>query len=335
MPGRSKTALQKPRVRIGWNSIGAVIGMAVFVVAVITLVRMLRNADAAKIAAAILATPVRDAISAGICVAAAYVTLTFYDWFALRTIGRGDVPYRVAALSAFTSYAIGHNIGATVFTANFIRYRMYAAYALTARDITKMAFVTGLTFWLGNVFVLGIGISYRPEAASAIDQLPAWLNRTIAEAMLLAIAAYVMWIAQKPRTIGRNGWCITLPNVRLTLVQIGIGVLDLGFSGLAMYALLPAEAATDFVGVLVSFIAAVLLGFVSHAPGGLGVFDAAMLLALPKTETEKLVAALVLFRLMYYLVPFTLALTALGVRELRFYLRFRSLGTRAKRDPNQ
>lgn len=88
-----------------------------------------------------------------------------------------------------------------------------------------------------------------------------------------------------------------------------------------MYALIPAEAAVDFIGVLVSFVAAVLLGFVSHAPGGLGVFDAAMLLALPQIETEKLIASLVLFRLMYYIVPFTLALAILGVRELRLYLK--------------
>ncbi len=321
MPGRMKTALQRLRARIGWNSVGTVIGIAVFAIAVTTLVRMLHNVDTGRIATAILATPAQALIAAGVCVAASYVTLTFYDWFALRTIGRSDVPYRAAAIGAFTSYAIGHNIGATVFTANFIRYRMYAAYGLTARDIAKMAFVTGLTFWLGNVFVLGTGISYRPEAASAIDQMPAWINRTIAIAMLVTIAGYVVWIAKRPRIIGRNGWSVTLPSAKLTLVQIGIGVLDLGFSGLAMYALIPAEAAVDFIGVLVSFVAAVLLGFVSHAPGGLGVFDAAMLLALPQIETEKLIASLVLFRLMYYIVPFTLALAILGVRELRLYLK--------------
>jgi uncharacterized membrane protein YbhN (UPF0104 family) len=321
MPGRLKTALHALRARIGWNTVGTVIGIAVFVVAVVTLVRMLHKADSGKIAAAIFATPMHSLITAGVCVACAYVTLTFYDWFALRTIGRHDVPYRVAAIGAFTSYAIGHNIGATVFTANFIRYRMYAAYALSARDIAKMAFITGLTFWLGNVFVLGIGISYRPEAASAIDQLPEWINRTIAIAMLMAIAIYVIWISRRPRAIGRNGWSVTLPSAKLTLVQIGIGVFDLGFSGLAMYVLLPADAANDFIGVLVSFIAAVLLGFVSHAPGGLGVFDTAMLLALPQIETEKLVASLVLFRLMYYITPFAIALMLLGMRELRLYLK--------------
>lgn len=326
MPGRLKIVPRALRARIGWHSIGwhsigTVLGIVIFVIAIVALTRMLHKADLAKIVTAMLATPAHNLMFAGACVAAAYVTLTFYDWFALRTIGRREVPYRAAAIAAFTSYAIGHNIGATVFTANFIRFRMYAAYALTARDIAKMAFVTGLTFWLGNMFVLGIGISCRPEAASTIDQLPAWLNRAIAVAVLLTIAGYIAWIAQRPRTIGRNGWCLTLPSARLTLVQIVIGMFDLGLSGLAMYALVPAAAGVGFVDVLVAFVASVLLGFASHAPGGIGVFDASMLLALPQIDQEQLVAALLLFRLMYYIAPFTLALAILGIRELRLYLR--------------
>ena len=131
MPGRVKTTLQSLNARINWHTIGTLVGVTVFVIAVVTLTRMLRKVETGKIWDAILATPSSHMIAAGVCVAAAYVTLTFYDWFALRTIGRREVPYRVAALSAFTSYAIGHNIGATVFTANFIRFRMYAAYALS------------------------------------------------------------------------------------------------------------------------------------------------------------------------------------------------------------
>ena len=102
----------------------------------------------------------------------------------------------------------------------------------------------------------------------------------------------------------------------LTLVQIGIGVLDRGFSSLAMYMVLPAGPSSDFVAILVTFIFATLLGFASHAPGGLGVFDAAMLIALPQFEKEALLAFLLLFRLIYYIIPFTLALTLVGGREL-------------------
>ena len=116
----------------------------------------------------------RSAISRSpaLFVAAGYFTLTFYDLFALRTIGRNDVPYRVAALAGFTSYSIGHNVGASVFTGGAVRYRIYSAWGLDAIDVAKVCFIAGLTFWLGNATVLGLGIAYVPQAASSIIQLP-------------------------------------------------------------------------------------------------------------------------------------------------------------------
>src|SRR6202035_473275 len=111
-----------------------------------------------EVVGAIQETDPRDvAIAAGF-VAAAYFTLTFYDLFALRTIGRRDVPYRIAALAALTSYAIRHNVGASVFTGGAVRYRIYSAYGLSAIEVAKVCFVAGLTFWLGNAAVLGLRI---------------------------------------------------------------------------------------------------------------------------------------------------------------------------------
>jgi uncharacterized membrane protein YbhN (UPF0104 family) len=187
---------------------------------------------------------------------------------------------------------------------------------LSLIDVARMAFVTGLTFWLGNLFVLGTCLAYRPEVASAINLLPASINRTIGIAMLAVIALYVAWIAQRPRVVGRAGWSVTLPNTRLTLVQIAIGVLDLGLSGLALFVLLPAQNQNDIVAVIVAFVSSTLLAFASHAPGGLGVFDASMLLSLGQVGKEQLIAALLLFRLLYYIVPFGVALMLLGAREL-------------------
>jgi hypothetical protein len=99
-------------------------------------------------------------------------------------------------------------------------------------------------------------------------------------------------------------------------VQIGIGVADLGFCALAFYLLMPVYPDVDFVSVAVVFILATLLGFASHAPGSLGVFDAAMLVALPQFTREHLVATLLLYRMLYFVIPFMLAITILGMREL-------------------
>lgn len=302
---------------IGWKRVGIAASVAIIAFAVTTLVRTLKGVDAGVILTAMTDIPPAHIAVAALCVVGAFCTLTFYDFFALRTIGKKHIPYRIAAMSAFTSYSIGHNIGATVFTGGAIRFRIYSDYGLSAIEVAKICFLSGLTFWLGNTFVLGIGMAWHPAAASAMDHLPPSLNRIIAIGLVTAIAAYLVWLAlgKNRRQLGQNGWKVVLPSAQLTLVQILIGVVDLGFCALAMYLLMPPDPAIDFLSLSVVFILATLLGFASHAPGSIGVFDAAMLVALPQFGREQLVATLVVFRVLYFVIPFALAVSIMGVRE--------------------
>jgi uncharacterized membrane protein YbhN (UPF0104 family) len=280
--------------------------------------------NVSKVLTAMSTVEYRDVAISALFVALGYVTLTVYDFFALRAIGRSDVPYRVAALAGFTSYSVGHNVGASVFTGGAVRYRIYSAWGLDAIEVAKICFIAGLTFWLGNVAVLGFGFAYHPEAAAAIDQLPLWLNRALGLLALAILAGYIGWVWRTPRVIGRQNWKVLLPNGRLTLLQILIGIIDLGCCALAMYVLVPNEPHMMFVDIAVIFITATLLGFASHSPGGLGVFDAAMLIALWQYDAEELLAGLLIFRLLYYITPFTLALITLGTRELLLHFKGRN-----------
>jgi uncharacterized membrane protein YbhN (UPF0104 family) len=151
-----------------------------------------------------------------------------------------------------------------------------------------------------------------------MDLLPPSINRLIAFGCLAGIAIYLAWIitGRNRRELGQNGWKVVLPSAPLTFVQILIGVVDLGFCAFAMYLLMPANPAIDFVSVAVVFILATLLGFASHAPGSLGVFDAAMLVALPQFGKEQLLATLLVFRVLYFMIPFAIAITIMGTREL-------------------
>src|SRR5580658_10024075 len=142
------------------------------IVAAVALYRVLRDIDPHGLLLAFKAINGRTIATSGLFVAAGYLTLTFYDLFALRTIGRREVPYRVAALASFTSYSVGHNVGASVFSGGAVRYRIYSAWGLSVLEVTKICFVAGLTFWLGNATVLGLGILDAPQQASDIDQLP-------------------------------------------------------------------------------------------------------------------------------------------------------------------
>jgi glycosyltransferase 2 family protein len=312
---RSESAGASGERKFTFSRLGFAVSFAIFVVAVFVLYHILRDISPRELLKALKATDRQTLIVAGCFVAAGYLTLTFYDLFALRTIGRTDVPYRVAALGSFTSYAVGHNVGASVFSGGAVRYHIYSNWGLSVVDVTKICFVAGLTFWLGNVTVLGLGILYTPAAARAIDQLPLWLNRGFALLLLALLAAYVAWVWTKPRVIGRDDWKVSLPGGPLTLVQILIGIVDLSCCAAAMYMLMPDQPNVGFATVAVIFVAATLLGFASHAPGGLGVFDAAMLVALWQFQKEELLAGLLLFRLLYYIVPFVISLTILGLRE--------------------
>ena len=318
---RAMTFLRQKQVL---HKLGVVISVAVIGIACYVLYHMLRGIDFNEVLEAIKSTEPRQIAMAALFVAAGYFTLTFYDLFAVRAIGHSHVPYRINALAAFTSYSIGHNVGASVFTGGAVRYRIYSAYGLNAIDVAKICFLAGLTFWLGNAAVLGLGISYHPEAAASIDQLPPWLNRTLALMIIVALVGYVVWVWTHPRVVGRGPWTVVLPGGPLTLLQIAIGIVDLGFCALAMYVLVPDEPNLGFVVVAVIFVSATLLGFASHSPGGLGVFDAAMLVGLWQMDREELLGGMLLFRVLYYLSPFVISVILLTFREV-------IIGARSKR----
>lgn len=313
------------REKINWQMFGILVSVALITLAIVILYHILSDLDVDKVYEALRSKSVHTLVIAGLFVAAGYFTLTFYDYFALNTIGRNDIPYRTAALAGFTSYSVGHNIGFSVFAGGAVRYRIYSASGLSVMEVAKVCVIAGLTFWLGNVAFLGLGLLVEPEVAYAISKLPTGVNRAIGAAALIGLAVYVLWVSMAPRKVGVGGgeYRVTLPGGRLTLVQIAIGVIDLSCCAAAMYVLMPDTPQIDFISLAIIFVTATLLGFASSSPGGLGVFDAAMLLALMHLDRhsgvpfgkESVLGALLIFRLYYYIIPFAISLVILGIRE--------------------
>lgn len=126
--------------KIGWKRVGIAASLVIIALAVMHLVKTLKGVDTAIVLTALTEMKPSQVALAALCVMGAFATLTFYDFFALRTIDKRHVPYRIAALSSFTSYTIGHNIGATVFTGGAIRFRIYSDYGLSAIDVAKICF---------------------------------------------------------------------------------------------------------------------------------------------------------------------------------------------------
>lgn len=317
MPNVRSAIAQAIHRKFGWSSVAVAISLLIVAIAAFTLFHVFREIELGRLVGALKSQSLFQLLSSGGFVSAGYLALTCYDVFALRAIGRREVPYKVAAFASFTSYTIGHNFGAAVFTSGFVRYRIYSAWGLSVREIARIAFITGLTYWLANGFVLGGGALLAPNAAGAIDRLPASINRLVGITALLVIGGYLLWLWPRPRAIGPSNWRIALPNMPSTLVQIGIGSLDLIFVALAMYVLLPAQPAVDVLDLIVIFVTAMLVGVVSHVPGSLGVMEAAMFIGLPEVPKEELLVSLVTFRVLYFLLPLLLATLLLGLREFR------------------
>jgi uncharacterized membrane protein YbhN (UPF0104 family) len=308
------------------RGLGVVVSLAVAAMAVFALTHALKNVDYDEVFAVVRRTNAGLIALALMLVAISYGSLTLYDLLALRTIGRKDIPYRIAALASFTSYPIAHGVGAVALISPVIRYRIYSCNGLGAIDVANICFLTGLTFWLGNLTALGLSLFYESGAISLMDYLPPQVNRLLAAALLLGIVAFLVWSWLSPRSIGIRRWPVRLPSGPMVLLQIAIGIVDLGAAALAMHVLIPAGVNIGIFRRTAVFIAATLLGFASHAPAGIGVFDATILIGLGGEDREPLIAALLMFRFLYHFLPFVMALGLFGGVE-----GWRSL--RAKRQP--
>jgi glycosyltransferase 2 family protein len=297
------------------KGLGVVVSIAIAGVAIYALTHALKNVKYDEVIAVIHRTNSGLIALALMLVAISYGSLTLYDLLALRTIGRNEIPYRIAALASFTSYPIAHGLGAVALISPVIRYRIYSCNGLGAVDVANICFLTGLTFWLGNLTALGLSLLIDPGAISLFDYLPKPLNQLLAVALLVGIVAFLVWSWRAPRSIGTRRWPVRLPSGPLVLLQIAIGVVDLGAAALAMYVLIPAGQNIEIFRLTTVFIAATLLGFASHAPAGIGVFDAAILLGLGGEDKEPLIAALLMFRCLYHFLPFVLALGLFGAVE--------------------
>ena len=307
------------------RGLGVVVSVAIAAMAVFALTHALKNVDYDEVFAVVRRTNAGLIALALMLVAISYGSLTLYDLLALRTIGRKDIPYRIAALASFTSYPIAHGVGAVALISPVIRYRIYSCNGLGPVDVANICFLTGLTFWLGNLTALGLSLFYESGAISLMDYLPPQLNRLLAAALLLGIVTFLVWSWLSPRSIGTRRWPVRLPSGPMVLLQIAIGIVDLGAAALAMHVLIPAGMNIGIFRLTAVFIAATLLGFASHTPAGIGVFDAAILIGLGGEDREPLIAALLMFRFLYHFLPLVMALGLFGGVE-----GWRSL--RAKRE---
>jgi uncharacterized membrane protein YbhN (UPF0104 family) len=304
------------------RAVAALFSLVIAAFSLLELTRTLSSVNLSDLRQAIAATSAEQIAAAALFTAISFLALTGYDGLALRQL-KLHVPYKTTALASFTSYAISFTLGFPLITAGTVRYWIYSQAGLSAGKVACLTVIAGVTFWLGMALVVAVSLMFRAEAISSLNHLEASLNMLIGFGVLVALLGYLVWVTLRRRHVRLQGFRLELPGLQLTLGQVVLGVIDLCAASGVLYCLLPGHQDVDFFTFAAIYVFACILGIASNAPGGIGVFEAAILKAVPVSSQEALLASLLLFRVVYYLVPFVLALAFLGAHEC--FRRWKSL----------
>lgn len=307
------------RPRANWKSwVGAALGLVVLGLAAWGLNKIAGQVTLAEVIAEVRATPAHLIALAALSTFLSYVVLIGYDWFATRHLGY-KIGWPTLAAASFSSFTISHTLGVTVLTGGTVRYRIYTRVGVRAADIAMIILLCGWTFWLGIIFVAGVGLVVAPDLAAPIREwAPPQLEEFTGVLLLAAVAAYTLLATSFKREFKLWRYRFSLPNGRETLQQIAIGTLDLALAGGALYILLSQLAGVpDLLTFLVIYAVAMVTGALAHAPGGLGVFELVVVGLMPDADKAGVLAAVALFRIIYTFIPFILGASLFAILEFR------------------
>lgn len=256
-----------------------------------------------------------------LCSLLAYAALAGYDRIALQHLGH-KISWIFIAICSFTTYALSHNIGASVFSGAVVRYRAYRMKGLNGTEIAILVGFCSFTFVIGTILLLGIVLVLQPELITLIHEgLPEWLGMTVGVILLSCIALYTFgsWLQLKPLRLGKKIQ-LSYPQLKIVIQQLLISPLELlGAAGI-IYAVLPYNADIHFISVLGVFLASFTLTLLSNAPaGGVGVLEALFITGMPDVNPTDVIAALIVFRILYLIIPLIISLFVVAIFETQQY----------------
>jgi len=285
----------------------AILGVALLCGAIYVVQREFRNLKVDDISAAVHAIPMQALVLSFAFTVLSYGVLTFYD--RLGTIYAGHkVSYARVSFASFCAYALSHNLGFAAVSGAAVRYRLYAHWGLTPVEIAKTVAFCSLTFGLGGMVLGGSILFLEPSAIPFFGQhLPHWVMYAVG-ALLWAIVAGYTTLSRIFGTVRVFGHVVELPGWRMAIVQVLLATVDVAVTASIFYALLPGAPGLTWLRFLGVYVASYTAGLAANLPGGIGVFDTAMLLGLsPWLEAPDIVGAILVFRLYYYVIPLFLA----------------------------
>jgi len=306
------------------------IGIAAVVVSSWLLYREVRGLSLADIWSSFQAISMWQWAGSVASAGVAYVMLAYYDRLALRHLNR-QVSFPFVAATSFATYALSHNIGASVFSGAVVRYRAYSSRGLSAREIALLIAFCSFTFGLGVLIVTALSLLIQPGIMRRYFDVPNAVPLVIAIGILVVVGLYVAGSLRGLRS--RTIWKFDLQYPRKPVVwrQMIAAPLEIVAAAGIIYFALPPETNPGFVVVLAIFVVSFTLALVSHAPGGLGVLEVAFLTGLSDLPETDVLAALLVFRILYLLVPFAIAILMVILFEQNSMVRRRREATSARK----
>lgn len=296
------------------HHLSSFIGIGLFALAVAIIHQKLKGYHYHDIAHQFRQVPSRAVLTALVLTVLNYFVLTAYDALALRYI-RHRLAYHKLAMASFIGYVFSNN--ATVLGGSAARYRIYSALGVSANDVAKLVLFCGLTFWLGFLSLGGVVFVLERQHVPQTFHLPFGSVWFVGVVFLAVVGLYFVLIAVRRRPLSIRGWELPVPPLSLSAGQIAISSLDWLLAAGVLYVLLPAGMSLGFLKFLTIFMLAQAAGLLSYVPGGLGVFETVILLLLADSgDASAITASLLLYRLIYYILPLIIASALLAVHEI-------------------
>jgi uncharacterized membrane protein YbhN (UPF0104 family) len=254
-------------------------------------------------------------LHAALATLVAYAALAWYDRIALIHLGKEKgISWPYISLCSFVTYALSHNIGASVFSGGMVRYRAYTAKGLTAGEVAVLVALCSFTFAFGTIFLMGLVLLYEPQILHPLERMSKWFAisdntaRLIGLGMLAFVALYTVgsWLRFRPLKIGK--FEIIYPRLPIVFRQYLAAPLELAGAAGIIYFALPEQGNPGFLIVLGAFLLSFSAGLLSQVPGGVGVMEAVFLAVMPGVPAPAVFAALLIWRLFYLILPLVFSL---------------------------
>ncbi|MBI4774429.1 MAG: bifunctional lysylphosphatidylglycerol flippase/synthetase MprF [Deltaproteobacteria bacterium] len=295
--------------------VGPMFGLLLFTSALVVLYHQLRTYHLHDILSHLYGLPVRGVLFSFLLTALSYFIMTGYDTLALRYI-RHPLSYRKTALASFIGYAFSNNIGFSMIAGASVRYRLYSTWGLTAFEITQVVGFCTLTLWLGFLAVEGLAFLFEPLALPTALHFPFKSVHILGMLFLVIVVSVLLWSLLVKRPFKVKGWQFSLPSPGLLLSQIMVASLDWLLAGAVLYTLLPSVPGLSYKEFIGLYLLAQLIGLISQVPGGIGVFETALVMLISShLPASQSVGSLLAYRGIYYVLPFLSAIVLLGVQE--------------------